>query len=146
MPEHSSTSPKVPTPAHDDQSTRSGLVLVGDIGSGSPMEAVAHTVATGVGADNSLGSTTHVALRDPYLREQLRELHAHWEIRPQTRGLWGRIRTRLAWTLLGPELAQANRAHASLVRIVDSLIVHLDEERAARRRIEEHQAYNRDRS
>jgi hypothetical protein len=133
--------------AHDRQAPPAeGLFIVHDIGDGSPIETVARTLATSDNTIPSLGSTTHVALRDPYLRDQLRELHAHWEVRPAARGLWDRIRTRLAWTLLGPELRQTNRVHASLVRIVDSLVVHLHEERAARRRLEEQQTYRQDHS
>jgi hypothetical protein len=88
-----------------------------------------------------LPTLTNVALGDPYLAEQLAALHAGWELRPQpARGVLGRLRARLAWRLLGPEIAQVNAAHATLVRLLDSLVVQLDEERSARRRIEEHLA------
>lgn len=84
-----------------------------------------------------LPTLSELALRDPYLAGELAALRAGWELRPSpARGLIGRLRTRLAWWLLGPELQQVNRAHASLVRLVDSLVAHLDEERAARARLE----------
>lgn len=120
-----------------------GLFIVDAVGTDPPMDAVVRALEQSSGPLDSLSPTTHVALRDPYLREQLTALHASWEIRPQPQGIIGRIRTRLAWWLLGPELAQSNSAHASLVRIIDSLVVHLDEERAARRRMEEHLAHER---
>lgn len=126
-----------------DQPQGSSLFIVDEIGSEIPIEAIAHAFADGSTSLGALSSTTHVALRDPYLREQIAELHRHWEVRPTPQGIIGRIRTRLAWWLLGQELAQTNRAHAAIVRIIDSLVVHLDEERAARRRIEEHLAHER---
>lgn len=91
---------------------------------------------------DALPTMTNVALGDPYLAEQLAALHASWEIVPKAgRGLLGRLRTRLAWWLLGPELRQASATHATLTRLIDSLIVQLDQDRAARRRIEEQLAY-----
>lgn len=86
-----------------------------------------------------LPTLTNVALGDAYLAGQLIELHRSFELRPpRARGLLERLRTRLAWWLLGPELHQINPVHAALVRVLDSLTVQLDQERAARRRIEEH--------
>lgn len=86
----------------------------------------------------ALPTLTNVALGDPYLAQQLADLHAQYPLRPPpARGLLARLRTRLAWWLLGPELAQINATHATLVRLADSLVVQLDEERSARRRIEE---------
>ena len=88
-----------------------------------------------------LPTLTNVALGDPYLAEQLAALHRTWELQPEpARGLLARLRTRLAWWLLGPELRQASRVNATLVRLVDSLVVQLDQERSGRRRIEEHLA------
>jgi hypothetical protein len=88
-----------------------------------------------------LPTLTNVALGDPYLAEQLASLHQHWELRPpEPRGLLARLRARLAWRLLGPEIEQINATHATLVRLADSLVVQLDEERSSRRRIEEHLA------
>lgn len=88
-----------------------------------------------------LPTLTNVALGDPYLAEQLAALHRTWELHPEpARGLLARLRTRLAWWLLGPELRQASRVNATLVRLVDSLVVQLDQERSGRRRIEEHLA------
>ncbi len=126
-----------------NQMPERGLFIVDEIGADTPMDVIARALEQGQGMLGSLSPTTHVALRDPYLREQLVALHATWEIRPQPQSVIGRIRSRLAWWLLGPELAQSNRANASLVRIIDSLVVHLDEERAARRRLEEHLAHER---
>ena len=75
---------------------------------------------------------------DPFLAEQLAALHRGWELRPPpASGLLGRLRTRIAWWLHGPEIRQVNQVHATLVRLVDSLVVLADQERAARRRIEE---------
>lgn len=128
----------------NDAST-TGLVIVDDIGTQSPIEAVAGALANGATPDAKLSATTHVALRDPFVRQQLAELHQHWQVRPRaSQGVLARIRTRLAWWLLGPELEQTNRTHATLVRLIDSLVVHLDEERSARRRLEERRAYWRD--
>jgi hypothetical protein len=88
-----------------------------------------------------LPALTNVALGDPYLAEQLAALHRTWELEPEpARGLVARLRTRIAWWLLGPELRQASRVNATLVRLLDSLVVQLDQERGARRRIEEHLA------
>ncbi len=90
----------------------------------------------------ALPTMTNVALGDPYLAQQLVELHQSWEVAPQPAQGWlARLRTRLAWWLLGRELQQINRVHATLVRLNDSLIVQLDQERAARRRLEEQAAY-----
>jgi hypothetical protein len=90
---------------------------------------------------DQLPTLTNVALGDPYLAEQLASLHHGWELRPPpARGLLARLRARLAWWLLGPELAQASATHATLVRLIDSLVVQLDQERSARRRIEDHLA------
>jgi hypothetical protein len=85
---------------------------------------------------------TDVAQGDPYLAEQLAALHTHWEVRPQpARGLRDRLRRRIAWWLLEPEIRQINAVHATLTRLIDSLIVLTDRERAARRRIEEDRAH-----
>jgi len=85
----------------------------------------------------NLPTLSDLAMRDPYLAGELAALRASWELRPPpAQGLVGRLRARLAWRLLGPELEQANQAHASVVRLVDSLVAHLDAERAARARLE----------
>jgi len=90
-------------------------------------------------APDGLPLLTDVAQGDPYLAEQLAALHAMWEIQPQPpRGSLDRLRRRIAWWLLEPELRQINAVHATLTRLIDSLIVLADRERAARRRIEEH--------
>jgi len=93
-------------------------------------------------APDSLPLLTDVAQGDPYLAEQLAALHAMWEIQPQPpRGALDRLRRRIAWWLLEPELRQINAVHATLTRLIDSLIVLADRERAARRRIEEYQSH-----
>lgn len=84
---------------------------------------------------------TDVAQGDPYLAKQLAALHACWEVQPPpVHGLLDRLRRRIAWWLLEPEIRQINAVHATLTRLIDSLIVLADHERAARRRIEEQQA------
>ncbi|NCC32723.1 MAG: hypothetical protein EOM24_11990 [Chloroflexia bacterium] len=85
----------------------------------------------------SLPTLTELALRDPFLARELITLREQYELRPPpAHGFVARLRTRLAWWLLGAELAQTSAFHASLVRVVDSLTAHLDEERAARARLE----------
>ena len=112
---------------------------------GSVLEAVEQAMAARQPPLEALPTLTNVALGDPYLAQQLADLHRGWEVRPQpARGLLARLRTRLAWRLLGSEIEQINTVHATLVRAIDSLVVQLDQDRAARRRIEEHLAYNRD--
>jgi hypothetical protein len=109
------------------------------------LAAVEHSLSTHTDALATLSTLTNVALGDPYLAQQLAELHQQWEVRPQPqRSLLARVRTRLAWWLLGPEMQQINATHATLVRLLDSLIVQLDQERAARRQLEEHLAYTKD--
>ncbi len=89
----------------------------------------------------TLPTLTNVALGDPYLAAQLACLHADFEVQPPpARGLLDRLRTRLAWWLLGRELQQITTTHAEVVRVLDSLVVQLDQERIARRRIEAHLA------
>jgi len=66
-------------------------------------------------APDSLPLLTDVAQGDPYLAEQLAALHAMWEIQPQPpRGALDRLRRRIAWWLLEPELRQINAVHATL--------------------------------
>ncbi len=75
---------------------------------------------------------------DAFLAEQLAALRADFELRPQAgAGAIGRLRVRLGWWLLGPELAQSNATNAALIRVIDSLIAAIDAERAARRRADE---------
>jgi len=105
------------------------------------IDAVERALAQRTSPLAELPTLTNVALGDPYLAEQLINLHQVWELRPPpAHGLLARLRARLGWWLLGPELAQASAVHATLVRLLDSLVVQLDEERSARRRIEEHLA------
>lgn len=109
---------------------------------GEPLlAAVERALAAPASPLDTLPTLTNVALGDPYLAQQLVDLHAQYPLRPlPARGLLARLRTRLAWWLLGPELAQISATHATLLRLADSLVVQLDEERSARRRIEEHLA------
>lgn len=94
---------------------------------------------------DELPALPDIAVTDPYLAQQLQDIHRHWEIRPQpAHGLLARVRTRLAWWLLGPEIRQVNAVHSTLVRLLDSLLVQIDIDRAARRRIEEHLAYQQE--
>jgi hypothetical protein len=109
--------------------------------SASLLAAIEQSLHHATSPPASLPNLTNVVLGDPYLAQQLTDLHRQWEIRPQrAQGLVARLRTRLAWWLLGPELQQTNQVHATLVRLTDSLIVQLDQERAARRRVEEYLA------
>ena len=100
--------------------------------------AIARALAAGRSPLAELPALTNVAMGDPFLAEQLAALHRTWELTPPpAAGLLARLRTRLAWWLLGPELRQVSQVHATLVRLADSLVVLVDQERAARRRIEE---------
>jgi hypothetical protein len=105
---------------------------------GQPLlAAVEHGLAASGPPLDRLSSLSELAMRDPYLARELAALHQGWELRPlPVRGLVARLRARLAWWLLGPELAQASAVNASLVRVLDSLTTHLDEERTARARLE----------
>lgn len=86
---------------------------------------------------HDLPALTDVVMGDPYLAEQLAMLRRTFELEPQPApGLISRIRTRLAWWLCGPELQHINQSNAALLRVLDSLIVHLDEERTRRYRLE----------
>ncbi|HMQ32327.1 MAG TPA: hypothetical protein PKD53_16465 [Chloroflexaceae bacterium] len=86
---------------------------------------------------HALPALSDLAARDPFLARELAALHAGWELRPgPARGLVARLRSRLAWWLLGPELGQASAYHAHLARVIDSLTAHLDAERAARAGLE----------
>lgn len=118
------------------------LFLVVPASDDEPLAAAAErSLSAGAASLAELPSLTSVAMGDPFLAEQLAALHRGWELRPPApRGLLARVRARLAWWLLGPELQQANDVHATLVRLVDSLVTLADQERAARRRIEEHLA------
>lgn len=124
----------------------SDLFLVTPAGDEPLLAALERALGSGASALAALPTLTNITLGDPYLAEQLAELHRRWEITPPAaaHGLLARLRTRLAWWLLGDELRQINTLHATLVRLTDSLIVQLDQERTARRRIEEHLAYRPD--
>jgi hypothetical protein len=101
-------------------------------------QAIEQALAQPVSPLADLALLTNVTLGDPALAEQLALLRRTWELQPEpAHGLLARIRTRIAWWLIGPELRQASRVHATTLRLIDSLIVLVDHERAARRRIEE---------
>jgi hypothetical protein len=100
--------------------------------------AVERALAGGPSPLTDLPALTNVAQGDPFLAAQLIALHQGWELRPPpAAGLLARLRNRLAWWLMGPEIRQINQVHATLVRLADSLVVLADQERAARRRLEE---------
>ncbi|WP_298816955.1 hypothetical protein [uncultured Chloroflexus sp.] len=85
-----------------------------------------------------LAQISELLLRDGYLAEQVQMLHAYWAITPPpATSLIARLRRWLAWKLCEPELAQINATHATLTRIVESLIAHLDAERTARQKLAE---------
>lgn len=127
----------------DDLTVQTDLFIVHNVDNSSVLAAIEQAMANPGAPLVALPSLTNVALGDPYLAHQLADLHRRWEVRPPaTPGLLARLRTRLAWWLMGPELQQTNHVHATLVRLIDSLIVQLDQERAARRRIEEQLGYN----
>lgn len=114
------------------------LFVAPPLGDGPIDAAIERAVAAGPSPLAELPALTNVAIGDPFLAEQLAALHRTWELRPApASGLLGRVRARLAWWLLGPELRQASAVNATLVRLVDSLVVLADQERAARRRVEE---------
>ncbi len=109
------------------------------------LHAVERALQPGSGAHLSLPLLaplfTDVVRGDSFLQQQLATLHQHFELHPPpARGVLARLRTRLAWWLLGAEMQQINTTHAAVVRMLDSLIMHLDQERAARRRLTEHLA------
>ncbi|NTW03550.1 MAG: hypothetical protein HGA19_20135 [Oscillochloris sp.] len=120
-----------------DSSSNSPLFLVPNTPGEPLLAAVERGLDQGSPSLDVLPTLTGLALSDPFFAEELARLHEQWEIQPQpVQGLLARLRTRLAWWLLGTELAQANATHASLVRVIDSLTTHLDDERAARARLE----------
>ncbi len=126
----------------DTASSSSSLFIVQHDAREPVLAVVEQAMRSHVDALSTLPTLTNVTLGDPYLAQQLAALHRDWEVRPQPqRSLLGRIRTRLAWWLLGKEIQRINATHTTLVRLLDSLIVQLDEERAARRRLEEQLAY-----
>lgn len=113
---------------------------------GEPLAAqIERALAERRAAGDSLPLLTDVAQGDTYLAQQLAALHDTWEVQPQPpRNLPDRLRSRLAWWLLGPEIRRINAVHATLTRLIDSLVVLIDRERAARRRIEEQQVASQD--
>lgn len=121
-------------------STPPNLVLITPHDDEPIDQAIARSLNQGQSPVQQLPALSNVALGDPFLAEQLAALHQQFELRPpMATGLLGRVRVRLAWWLLGAEIAQINQNQARMVRILDSLIVLIDQERAARRRLEEHE-------
>jgi hypothetical protein len=104
----------------------------------TPLAAAERGLRTPRPLHDALAELSHVAQGDPFLAQQLADLRRTWEVQPPpARGLFARLRTRLAWWLLEPELRQINMVHATLSRIAESLVMQIDAERAARRRFEE---------
>lgn len=100
---------------------------------GEPLlAAVQRAMVADASSLRTLPVLSELAQRDAYLAQQLAALHAGWQLRPvPAPGLLARLRTRLAWWLLGPELGQISVQQAAAVRVIDSLVAHLDAERAA---------------
>jgi hypothetical protein len=123
--------------ATDSSPGDSPIFLVPEAAGEPLMAAVERGLSQGGAALDVLPTLGGLAMSDPFFAQELAGLHRGWEIRPQpARGPLARLRQRLAWWLLGPELAQASATSASLVRVIDSLTAHLDDERAARASLE----------
>jgi hypothetical protein len=121
----------------DSSPGESPIFLVPEAADEPLMTAVERGLGRGGTNLDVLPTLGDLALGDPFFAQELVDLHRKYEVRPQpVEGLLARLRQRLAWWLIGPELAQANAAHASLVRVIDSLTAHLDDERAARMSLE----------
>ncbi len=122
----------------DNNSSGDSPIFLVPEAAGEPLlAAVERGLREGGPALDALPTLGGLAQSDPFFASELAGLHRGWEIRPgRARGLPGRLRARLAWWLLGPELAQASATHAGLLRVIDSLTAHLDDERAARARLE----------
>lgn len=115
----------------------SPIFLVPEAAGEPLMAAVERGMLQGGAALDALPTLGGLAMSDSFFANELAGLHQSWEIRPRpAAGLLARLRQRLAWWLLGPELAQASAVNASLVRVIDSLTAHLDDERAARASLE----------
>jgi hypothetical protein len=101
-------------------------------------QAIARGMANTSAALHDAPTVTNVLQGDPFLAEQLAVLRSTFEVRPAAEsGLLARLRTRITWWFFGKELQQINQNQAALIRIIDSLIVLVDHERGARRRLEE---------
>ncbi|MCX7859841.1 MAG: hypothetical protein N2385_07110 [Chloroflexus sp.] len=100
--------------------------------------AIARALSSPAVDHSQFAALSELLARDTYLAEQVTALRAGWAITPPpaTTPL-ARLRRWLAWWLCGPELAQINATHATLTRLVESLIAHLDAERAARQALAE---------
>jgi hypothetical protein len=116
----------------------SGLFLVQPEADEPLDQAIARGMASPAAILRDAPTLTNVLQGDPFLAEQLAALRSTFELRPApATGLLSRIRTRLAWWVFGKELQQINQNQAALIRIIDSLIVLVDQERGARRRLAE---------
>jgi hypothetical protein len=95
--------------------------------------AIARALDAPVFDARQIATLNELLSRDPYLAEQLATLQTTWAITPPPApSPLARLRRWLAWRLCGPELAQINATHATLTRIIESLVAHLDAERTAR--------------
>ncbi|NJN16094.1 MAG: hypothetical protein HC822_07310 [Oscillochloris sp.] len=114
-----------------------GLFLVTPQDGEPLLDAVGRGLNAGAAPTDSLAALSDLAQRDSYLADQLAALRRNWAVQPAVaHGFLGRLRMRLAWRLLGPEIQQINDTHATLVRLLESMVGHLDAERAARARLE----------
>jgi hypothetical protein len=115
-----------------------GLFLVQPEANEALDQAIARGMANASQALHHTPTLTNVLQGDPFLAEQLDTLRKSFELRPApATGLLARIRIRLAWWLCGTEFRRINQNQAAMIRIIDSLVVLVDHERAARRRLEE---------
>ncbi|WP_322487302.1 hypothetical protein [Chloroflexus sp.] len=99
--------------------------------------AVARGLSNPVVDHSQLAVLSELLARDAYLAEQVNALRALWAMTPLADSPPVRLHRRLAWGLAGPELARIYETLATLTRIVESLIAHLDTERAARQALAE---------
>jgi hypothetical protein len=105
-------------------------------------EAVSRGLAAPAADLAALPQLSSVALGDPYLAGQLVALRGYVELTPPPQAsLLSRLRARLAWWLLGPELRRQTEANAALVRIIDSLLAQIDRDRARVQGLEEQRAF-----
>ncbi len=117
---------------------RSGPVLVEPREGEALSSAIVRALTNSAPDYAQLEQISELLLRDTYLAEQMQVLRSQWAITPPpASSLVARLRRWLVWKLCGPELAQINTTHAVLTRIIESLIAHLDAERAARQALTE---------
>jgi hypothetical protein len=82
--------------------------------------------------ESTLGMFFATSSGEHYLMEQLSFLRRHYELRPAAVGPLARLRARLAWWLLAPEIRQINETHAATVRILNSLVARLERQSTER--------------